>query len=132
MTPFNRRTILLSILAAPTLLRAQTEPSVIFHFYGAENCPPCIAFKRDGLPIVQATGRDVGFDVRENLIARTEDIGQVGVYGPADALLREAGEILGRVYPPIFFITRGDEILSVHGPDWRSALDTAETAAVAG
>ena len=116
-------------LSTVTMATAEQTADVTFHFYGAENCPPCMAFKRDGLPVVKASGEALDYGVAENLIARTRDIGEVGIYGETDALLREAGEQLPRVYPPIFFVTRGDEILSVNGADWRKAMAFAGAAA---
>ncbi len=102
---------------------------VTFHFYGADNCPPCQRFKRDGLPVVEASARRLGFKVKVNFIGRTRDIGKVGIYGPSDDLLRRAGQRMERVYPPVFFVTRGDRIVSVHDANWREALRAVETAA---
>ena len=101
---------------------AETE----FHFYGAEDCPPCMAFKRNHLPTVQATGETSGFIVAENVISRTADVPEVGIYGEADSLLRDAlavGDLIP--YPPIFFVTKDDRVLSVHGANWREAMDRA-------
>lgn len=128
MTLLARRSILALLVAVPALARGQTTEKITFHFYGARNCPPCIAFKRDGLPVVQAAGQQAGFDVIENLIDRTEDIDQLGIYGESDALLREAGLQMNRIYPPIFFVTQGDRIVSVHGPRWEDALMAAQSA----
>lgn len=104
---------------------AETE----FHFYGAEDCPPCMAFKHNHLPGVQATGETSGFAVAENVIARTADVPRVGIYGEADPLLRDAlavGDLTP--YPPIFFLTKDDRVLSVHGANWREAMDRAVSA----
>lgn len=131
MTHLTRRTALVGLCLTPFTARALSADRIIFHFYGAQNCPPCIAFKRDGLPIVQASGAASGFTVIENLIERTQDIGEVGVYGSADPLLREAGEYLSRVYPPLFIVTHLDVILSAREGDWRGALADAEAAAAA-
>ncbi|MGI9408610.1 MAG: hypothetical protein ACR2OV_00955 [Hyphomicrobiaceae bacterium] len=53
----------------------------------------------------------------------------MGVYGKTDPILRAAAKHLTIVYPPIFFVSRNDEILSVHGHDWRAALEAARTKA---
>lgn len=36
---------------------------ITFHFYGAEDCPPCMAFKRKGLPVVEQSARASGYDL---------------------------------------------------------------------
>ncbi|WP_299043255.1 hypothetical protein [uncultured Tateyamaria sp.] len=131
MIHLTRRSTLAGLCLAPFAVRAQSADQIAFHFYGAQNCPPCIAFKRAGLPIVQAAGDASGFSVIENMIARTQDIGDVGIYGPADPLLRQAGGQLNRIYPPLFIVTRGDDILSAREGDWRSALADAEAASKA-
>ncbi len=101
---------------------AETE----FHFYGAEDCPPCMAFKRNHLPSVQAAGETFGFGVAENVISRTADVPKVGIFGEADPLFRDALAVGDLVpYPPIFFVTKDDSVLSVHGADWRDAMDRA-------
>lgn len=128
MIHLTRRTALIGLCLAPFVARAQSTDQITFHFYGARNCPPCIAFKRDGLPIVQTSGDASGFAVTENLIERTQDIGEVGIFGPADPLLREAAKQLSRVYPPLFIVTRGSDILSAQEGDWRSAMADAEAA----
>lgn len=94
---------------------------VQFHFYGAFDCPPCMAFKRDGLPVVQASAQENGFRVAVNIIDKTADVPTKGVYGKADTLLRVAGKQLKYVYPPIFFLTVDGEVHSVHGAKWREA-----------
>ena len=99
---------------------------ITFHFYGAENCPPCMAFKRNHLPDVTAVAEEMGFTVAANVIARTRDVATVGSFGKADPILRQAAPQLRRVYPPIFFVTQGAEVLSVHGADWRGAFEAAQ------
>ncbi len=99
---------------------------ITFHFYGAENCAPCMAFKRNHLPDVTAVAEEMGFSVASNVIARTRDVATVGSFGDADPILREAAPQLRRVYPPIFFVTQGSEVLSVHGADWRGAFEAAQ------
>jgi len=99
--------------------------SVTFHFYGAMDCPPCMAFKRDGLQVVESAAARFGFSVAVNLTEYTKDVATPGTYGTADGLLRQAASKLQTVYPPIFFLTKQDVIVSVHGHDWRKALDQA-------
>lgn len=108
---------------------ALASDAITFHFYGADNCPPCQAFKRDGLPVVNASAQAEGYSVATSMIARTEDIGTIGIYGDTDTLLRRAGTQLPRVYPPIFIVTDGDAILAAYEGDWRAAMATAEAAA---
>lgn len=105
------------------------EASVKFHFYGAKDCPPCMAFKRDGLPVVRTAAAKLGFEIAVNVIERTRDVATPGSYGAADAILRRAGARLKMMYPPIFFVTRSDRIVEVHDADWRAALARAERAA---
>ena len=108
---------------------AAGEPAasdITFHFYGAENCAPCMAFKRNHLPNVTAVAEDMGFGVAANVIARTRDVATVGSFGEADPILRKAAPQLRRVYPPIFFVTAGSEVLSVHDSDWRAAFEAAQ------
>lgn len=102
------------------------ESHVTFHFYGAKDCPPCMAFKRDGLPIVQAAAAKSGFRIAVNIIDRTQNVATLGSYGSADAMLRRAGVRLKRMYPPIFFVTRSGQILDVHDANWRAALARAK------
>ncbi|WP_293577788.1 thioredoxin family protein [Phaeobacter sp.] len=122
----KRRELMLG--AAATVLLAGTvraADQVTFHFYGAEDCPPCMAFKRNHLADVQAEGRANGVIVEENVITRTRDVPKIGVYGDRDPILRLAAPQLERVYPPIFFVSQGGRIASVHGPDWSAALREA-------
>lgn len=131
MRAFFYYPMILAGLLASTLFAAVPAAAnvVTFHFYGAEDCPPCMAFKRDGLPIVQQSAANGGYAVRDNVIRRTREIQTIGVFGGADPVLRRAAERLDIVYPPIFFVTRGETILSVHGHDWRAAMQQAEIAA---
>ncbi len=117
----------LSCLLTPAWAENDGERDVAFHFYGAFDCPPCMAFKRDGLPVVEASGEELGFTVRANLIEKTRNVATPGAYGEADPLLREAGLQMDRVYPPVFFVTRKGEIHSVHGHDWEEALKTVQS-----
>lgn len=102
---------------------------VTFHFYGAEDCPPCMAFKRDGLPVVEASASAAGYAVADNMIRRTADVGTPGAFGEADPILRRAGQQMSYVYPPIFFVTLNGEVHSLHAFDWRAAMRSAEAAA---
>lgn len=104
---------------------ARASDPITFHFYGAEDCPPCMAFKRNNLADVRALGKEHGFNVEDNVIARTRDVPNVGVYGDRDPILRLAAPQLALVYPPIFFVSQGGEISSVHGHDWSAALREA-------
>lgn len=99
---------------------------VTFHFYGAEDCPPCMAFKRNNLADVQADGERLGFAVEDNIIAKTRHVPEMGVYGDRDPILRLAAPQLEIVYPPIFFVSQDGQIKSVHGPDWHKALVEAK------
>lgn len=94
-----------------------------FHFYGAEDCPPCMAFKRDHLADVQDAGATHGFTVAANIIPRTLDVPVKGVFGEGDPILRTALTHGGRAYPPIFFVSRNDRVVSVHAHDWEAALN---------
>lgn len=124
----NRRmfcTASLAALAIGSTAQAGTDPNVIFHFYGAEDCPPCMAFKRNNLPDVRAEGEAHGFAVEDNIIAKTRDVPNAGAYGDRDAILRLAAPQLPLVYPPIFFVSQREEIVSVHAHDWQAALKAA-------
>lgn len=126
----NKRTFLTMILATMTMgtsAAIAANPPVTFHFYGAQDCPPCMAFKRDHLANVQAQGQAMGFHVEDNVIARTRDVPKVGVYGDRDPILRVAAQQLELAYPPIFFVSRAGVVVSVHGPNWQDALEAAET-----
>lgn len=112
-------------MALATTAFASDADKVTFHFYGAEDCPPCMAFKRNHLEDVRAEGAELGFAVEDNVIAKTRDVPNPGVYGERDAILRLAAPQLEVVYPPIFFISKGGEIVSVHAHDWRTALQEA-------
>ena len=104
---------------------ARTTP-VTFHFYGASDCAPCMAFKRSGLPVVNASAKSTGFGVAVNMIDKTVDVPKPGSYGDTDALLRIAEKQLDIVYPPIFFVSKNGQIVSVHRGDWKEALVSAE------
>lgn len=101
------------------------DRSVTFHFYGAEDCPPCMAFKHSHLADVQAAGEAHGFGVVDNVIEKTADVPNVGSFGETDEVLRAAADQLSLVYPPIFFVTKDGAVLSVHDHDWQAALDSA-------
>lgn len=98
---------------------------VTFYFYGADNCPPCLAFKRNHLANVQAQGATHGFTVEVNMTSKIRDVPKVGTYGDRDPILRVAAEDLRIVYPPIFFVSQGGEVVSVHAHDWAAALKAA-------
>jgi thiol-disulfide isomerase/thioredoxin len=124
-----RRILLASAVAlvgAAGLANASSVQDIVFHFYGAEDCGPCMAFKRSGLPIVKASAARSGFSVAANIIPKTRDVATIGAYGDADATLRAAAPMLEFVYPPIFFVSRDGEVVSVHGVDWEAALQSAE------
>ena len=124
----NRRIFCTTALAALTLSsagQARSSRQVTFHFYGAEDCPPCMAFKRNHLADVQNEGSALGFVVEENVISKTRDVPTPGAYGDRDAILRKAAQHLELAYPPSLFVSQGGEIVSVHGHDWRSALEEA-------
>ncbi|MEM8851138.1 MAG: hypothetical protein AAGE03_14025 [Pseudomonadota bacterium] len=116
------------IFAGLALLPAPAFADITFHFYGAENCPPCMAFKRDHLAGVQAIGNADGFMVHENVIRDLRDMPEIGIYGDSDPILRAALDVGGRPYPPVFFVSDGDTVLSVHGQDWQAALLAARDA----
>ena len=81
--------LLLGLFAGPAQASEDTElPGVIYHFYGAEDCPPCMAFKRDGLAVVEAAAETEGFAVAVNIVERTRDVPNPGAFGPADPVLR--------------------------------------------
>lgn len=123
----KRREFIAAAAVATALFAGAAHASdpITFHFYGAEDCPPCMAFKRKNLADVQTLGKQHGFNVEENVITRTRDVPNVGVYGDRDPILRLAAPQLELVYPPIFFVSQGGEILSVHGHDWSAALREA-------
>lgn len=98
---------------------------VAFHFYGAYDCPPCMAFKNRHLDGVEAAAKTHGFSVQVNVINTTRDVPKPGSFGDADGVLRAAKPELGRIYPPIFIVTRGDQIVMAKRSDWRAALETA-------
>jgi thiol-disulfide isomerase/thioredoxin len=119
------RRFLLAKTFSIMIATAAASDTVTFHFYGAEDCPPCMAFKRNNLADVQAQGASIGFVVEENVIPKTQDVPTEGVYGDRDAILRSAAPQLEVVYPPIFFVSAANKIVSVHGHDWASALVAA-------
>lgn len=120
MTKWLSGLILLLSMTVSVVVKA--DVSVGFHFYGALDCPPCMQFKREHLPDVQQQGREAGFSVSVNVIARTADVPAVGSFGESDALLRQAALQLPVTYPPIFFVTRNDQIAGAYLGDWQSAL----------
>lgn len=140
MKIWTRRTVAITAVSAMTVAGlapafagssqiAAGQPAasdITFHFYGAENCAPCMAFKRNHLPNVTAVAEEMGFAVAANVIARTRDVATVGSFGEADPILRKAAPQLRRVYPPIFFVTDGSDVLSVHDADWRAAFEAAQ------
>lgn len=124
----KRRMFCAAAMAALTVAaggQANATGAVTFHFYGAEDCPPCMAFKRDHLAEVRAEGNALGFAVEDNVIPRTRDVPTPGVYGERDPILRLAAPHLKFVYPPIFFVSQAGGIVSVHGHDWRAAMEAA-------
>jgi len=125
-TALHGMIVLAALLISFVPLAHASNQSVVFHFYGAQDCPPCMAFKRDGLPIVQQAAAEVGFDISVNIAKRTRDVTTVGAFGEVDGLLRQAGKQIGSVYPPVFFISKNEKIVSVHGHKWRAALASAK------
>lgn len=121
-------TMLVALSAGQAVAKDQT---VAFHFYGAKDCPPCMAFKRDGLPVVEAAAAKLGFKVSANVIDRTADVATPGSFGPADELLRQAAPQLEWVYPPIFLVTKNGTVVSAHRADWQKALTNAKQMAAA-
>lgn len=112
----------LAVLTLSSFSQASSPEPLTFHFYGAGDCPPCMVFKKRHLAEVQAAGAAQGFAVEVNVIPKTRDVPTLGVYGDRDAVLRKAARQLDVVYPPIFFVSKGEEIVSVHGHDWSAAL----------
>jgi hypothetical protein len=82
-------------------------------------------FKDNHLAGVQAAGAAQGFVVEVNVIPKTRDVPKSGAYGDRDPVLRKAAQQLELVYPPIFFVSKGEEIVSVHGHDWGAAVASA-------
>lgn len=134
----NRRHFLATTSAAlaATILPSGTafaaQDGVTFHFYGALDCPPCMAFKRNHLADVRTKGAEKGFAVEENIIPKTADVPTTGVYGARDPILRVAAQELTLAYPPIFFVSRNGQVTSVHAHDWQAALEAAITASTQG
>lgn len=100
--------------------------AVTFHFYGAEDCAPCMAFKRDSLKVVKASAARAGYAVAVNVIPHTRDVPKKGAFGDADGALRAAEPLIEYVYPPIFFISKNGSPVSAHGRDWEAAMARAE------
>ncbi len=124
----NKRIFLgtaLSVLALGCTGAMAANTDVTFHFYGAKDCPPCMAFKRNHLEDVRADGRALGYSVEDNVIDYTRDVPNAGVYGERDPILRVAAQQLEITYPPIFFVSKAGQVVSVHGPRWQDALDVA-------
>ncbi len=122
----NKRTFIgtaLSALAISYTGAMAESADVTFHFYGAKDCPPCMAFKRNHLEDVRADGQALGYSVEDNVIDRTRDVPNMGVYGERDPILRVAAQQLEVTYPPIFFVSKAGQVVSVHGPRWQDALD---------
>lgn len=118
-------TVLAALVSSYTGVMA-ADTGVTFHFYGALDCPPCMAFKRNHLDNVRAEGQAVGFVVEDNITDRTRDVPNAGIYGDRDPILRLAAKELDLVYPPIFFVSLNGEVISVHAHDWRVALVDAK------
>ena len=106
--------------------------NVTFHFYGAVDCGPCMAFKKSHLPHVKEEAARRGFDVAVNIIERSRDIERTGVYGDSDEILRLAAKQLEFVYPPIFFVSRNGVVLAAYRSDWKAALAHAQREAAQG
>ena len=124
----NNRTFLgtaLSVLALGCTGAMAANTDVTFHFYGAKDCPPCMAFKQNHLEDVRADGQALGYSVEDNVIDRTRDVPNMGVYGERDPILRVAAQQLEDTYPPIFFVSKAGEVVSVHGPRWQDTFDAA-------
>jgi len=113
--------------AEQEVVTAKEGQAIGFHFYGALDCPPCMKFKRYHLLDVREKAKHAGFSVSENIIEKTINVPSIGSYGDSDALLREAGKQLSVVYPPIFFVTRGDVVVSAYSGDWKAALNQSIT-----
>lgn len=118
----------LLLFAAIAATPALGEPT--FHFYGAEDCPPCMAFKRDHLNDVIRLGAAEGFAVAENVTARTSEVATPGIFGAADAMLRDGLEASGGIaYPPLFVTSDDGATAFSHGADWATALAETRTRA---
>jgi len=125
--------VLIVFLFFSHLAFSMQNNEVGFHFYGANDCPPCMKFKKNYLQKVMLEGKEYGFSVSENIIDETSDVDSVGVYGVNDALLRKAGEQLPFVYPPIFFVTdKKNNVVSAYLGDWESALEDSINLSIKG
>ncbi|MEM7710680.1 MAG: hypothetical protein AAF264_08020 [Pseudomonadota bacterium] len=120
--------MMLRALFTLILLATPAAAGTAFHYYGAENCPPCRAFEREYLAGVRAIGAADGFAVHEHRIPDLRQMPRPGVYGPADPLLRAALAMGGRPFPPVFFMTVDGAVISVHGADWAATLLAARDA----
>lgn len=114
--------LFLCLVHLPANATEAPDHPLTFHFYGALDCPPCMAFKRNHLQNVMKTGQIHGFNVAENIISKTKDVAKQGSYGDRDAILRRAAAELPVAYPPLFFISRKKEIISPAISDWRKTL----------
>ena len=103
-----------------------SDSRIGFHFYGANDCPPCMAFKRNYLSVVKASAREHGYSVKVNIIGKIQHVAQKGSYGKADPLLRKAESSLSFVYPPIFIVTVNDDVVIAKNGSWRQVMERAE------
>lgn len=114
--------IIISGLIASHSMAETPKGAVGFHFYGADNCPPCQRFKNNHLADVKRLGEQKGFTVHANMVPKISDVSKTGIYGESDTLLREAAKNLRFTYPPIFIVTYNGQVKKAYLQDWRSAL----------
>jgi hypothetical protein len=118
------RPLLLAVLLAP----APAAAEAVLHLFGSDDCPPCLAFRRDHLDAVRALGRDAGFEVETHVIGTLRDMDVPGMFGAADPLLRAATRRGAPLYPPVFVVSEDGRVLSAHGGDWGAAVLSARDA----
>ena len=128
-TNFTFRTFFILAMLASSALSGNVmaaKSNITFHFYGAQDCGPCLDFKRTHLEKVRKQGAELGFAVKDNMVRYTTDVARNGAYGDSDALLRKATQKRGHAYPPIFFVTKGNEVIATYEGNWKKALSLAK------
>lgn len=117
----------LGLFLVSAFFQTQASDSKIgFHFYGANDCPPCMAFKRNYLSLVKASAQEHGYSLKVNIIGKIQDVSEKGSYGSADPLLRKAEPSLSFVYPPIFIVTVNGDVVMAKTGNWRKVMERAE------
>jgi thiol-disulfide isomerase/thioredoxin len=122
----SRRHFLLTLAAIPlagsqALAAAKSGEGIVFHYFGAKDCPYCQAFVRDDLAELKALAGDasVSFVFRET--ASLRDLRKAGVFDELNGLWLRIVRRSGYGVPAFALVDKGTFVDSRAG-SWRELL----------